>query len=351
MLNRLYLSGKQALLLNLLGNEIRKVANSYFQQGQPPAYYDQFFEKFTAVWLDLLNRRSYIEAQEIWRFALSLAFEWEDNNNQRHGIHKGTPYYFWGVTAILNDELEDGFLLMHQALEEDRRNIHPKTPQTPAYFFVTLDDTKVGQFFRPKVVEIGQYLLERIEEYRKTRNGTLDKSNFKAKFLECIDLSEEIFLFVYLLFKLKKLVETHIAWKQNVFSSLLHAKALFDTCLVIEKVIEQKNPESKVKGAKLRLSDEIKFLSTKKVASLTVGSRIGKLNADFDADFAGTLSNILDSKYTLTLSKIEEDLAIAYGIRNFAAHKVENQPVLYQRMGELSQRLLNALFFSIEKLY
>ena len=348
MLNRLYFSRDQAFVFELFKSEINKVANTYFQPGQSYTDHDLFFQRFTVVWLDLLNRRRYPEAEYIWKFALGPAFQWE-NNNEPNKIHKGTPYYFWGVTAILNDKLEDGFLQMHQALEEDRKNIQPQAPQTPAYFFVTLDDSKIGQFFRPKVVEIGQYLFERMEEYRKTRNGTLDRSGFKAKFLECTDLSEEVFLLVYLLFKLKKLVETDIEQKRNVFSSLLHAKALFDICLVVEKVIEHKNPRSATKGAKLYFSDEIGFLSQK--TSLMLVSHIGKLNNDFDGDFAGTLSDILDSKYAPTLSSIEEDLAIAYGIRNFGAHKLENQPVLCQRMVELSQRLLNALFFSIEKLY
>ncbi len=40
-----------------------------------------------------------------------------------------------------------------------------------------------------------------------------------------------------------------------------------------------------------------------------------------------------------------------YGFRNFGAHKVEDQPVVYQNFDEISRRILNALFFSIEKLY
>jgi hypothetical protein len=52
-----------------------------------------------------------------------------------------------------------------------------------------------------------------------------------------------------------------------------------------------------------------------------------------------------------TLQPIEEDLAITYGFRNFGAHKVEDQPVVYQNFDEISMRILNALFFSVEKLY
>jgi len=350
MLNKFYFSGKQTLLFNLLYNEIQKTANSYLQPGQSHVDQDMFFNQFTVVWEDLIKKRRYEEAKEIWNIALRLAFEWE-NNNKPHMIHKGTPYYFLGVSEILNNELENGFLSMHQALEEDKKTLRSQTPSTPAYFFVTLDYTKQAQFFRFKVEEIARYLSDRIDEYRRTRSGGLNISDFKTKFLECTDLSEEVFLFVYLLFELKRLVlETDDRLKQNVFSSLLHTKILFDVCLVIEKAIEYKNPKSSVRGARLYFRDEVKFLSRK--ASLSLGkSTIGQLNADFGTNFEKTLSDILISKYSLKRSKIAKDLAVAYGIRNFAAHKLENQPVIYQNMKELSQRLLNALFFSIEKLF
>jgi len=350
-LNKLYFSGKQTLVLDLLHDEVEKVANSYFRPNQSYPDQDQFFDGFNEIWIDILRRQRYEEAGEIWKFALDLASKWE-NNNKPNKIHKGTPYYCLGVTAILNNKLEDGFLFMHQALEEDRRTHASQTPSTPAYFFVTLDyrQEELSLYFIPRVQEIAQYLFERIEKYRATGKGALDDNTFKTKFLECIDLSDEVFLFVYFLFNLKRLLETPIELKQNEFSSLLHAVTLFDLCLVVEKVIEYKNPDSTKMGAKLQFRDEIIFLSKEKYISKA--KEILNLNDNFNENFSGTLSNLLESKYAhLKLSPIEEDLAIAYGMRNFAAHKLKSEPVLYERMGELSQRLLNALFFSIEKLY
>lgn len=349
-LNASYFSGKQTLLFTIFYREITDAANSYFKPGQSHAEQDRFFNRFTPIWIDLINRRRYFEAINVWNFALRIASQWEKNNSP-HKIHKGTPYYFLGVTAILNNELENGFLLMHQALEEDKRSLSSKNPSTPAYFFVTLDYSKQAQFFGLKVKEISEYLSERIKKYRRYRSGTLTIDQFKTKFLECADLGEEIFLFVFLLFKLKKLIlETVDELKQNVFSSLIHIKVLFDVCLVMEKVIEYKNPKARRKGSKLKFSDELKFLTRR--ASLSINdSVIGQLNKDFNKDFSKTINNITKARYRLRLSKIEKDLAIAYGLRNFAAHKLEDQPVLYKNMGKLSQRLLNALFFAIEKLY
>jgi len=137
-------------------------------------------------------------------------------------------YYFWGVTCILNGNLEKGFLLMHQALEEDKKTHQTKTPKTPAYSFVTLDYENQNQFFIPKVREIAEFLKENLDSYRSSRGGTLTLSGFKSKFLEESTLQEVVFYFIFELFRLKKLLEEiNQRLTQNVFSSLLQANTIF----------------------------------------------------------------------------------------------------------------------------
>jgi len=347
-INHSYFLGKQEILLNLMKEQLEKEIQNYFKPGQSPADHDAFFNRFTTIWLDLVFRRRYFEAIELWDIALGFASRWEQNNKP-HLVHKGTPYYFMGVTAILNNELEMGFLLMHQALEEDKRTSGSQRPQSPANAFVTLDYKKQDQFFRQKVEEISNYLSEKVNDYVTQRKGTLTVDDVKTKLLECADLTDEVFLFVYALFRLKKLLlKTGEQLKKNVLSSLIHARILFDLCLVTEKIIEYKNPDAKT-GKRLYLSKEIVFLSQK--AALAIDDKtIECLNKAFKKDFATTIKDILSSKYPLN-SEIERNLAIAQGIRNFVAHTVEDQKVLYENMPELSQCLLNSLFFAIEKLY
>ena len=74
-------------------------------------------------------------------------------------IHKGAPYYYWGVTCILKEEIEKGFLLMHQALEEDKKSATiVKFQNAPSYTFVTLDYLQQKQLFYDKVKEIANFL-------------------------------------------------------------------------------------------------------------------------------------------------------------------------------------------------
>jgi len=330
-------------------NKFRNEALNFFDQNESNyQVHDGFFNNFTIIWQFFLNQKRFKDAEHLWELALSIAYEWE-NKNQNKRIHKGTPYYFWGVTCILNGDLEKGFLLMHQALEEDKRTDQTNTPKTPVYSFVTLDYEKQDQFFRTKVLEIAEFLGERLDSYCSSREGTLSLSHFKSKFLENSALQEVVFYFIFELFRLKKLLgEVDQRLTQNLFSSLLQANAIFTFCLVIDNVIKQKNPNQ------WKFSEHLKFLSSRSSLNLNE-QKIGELNSAFKKNFSNTLQKLLSSQYQFqdeTIPRpIEEDLAITYGFRNFGAHKVEDQPIIYRNFDEISRRILNALFFSVEKLY
>jgi hypothetical protein len=237
---------------------------------------------------------------------------------------------------------------MHQALEEDKKTQNTKSPSSPAYFFVTLDHTQQNQAFRPKVHEIADFLENRLRIYRKERSCTLSLPDFGSKFLKQTDLEEEVFYFVFTLFRLENLwIRIDESLEKNVFAALLESNMIFILCLVIDAIIKNKNPNE------WKFVDHLAFLSRKSSLTLTK-KRLRKINNDFENDFQRTLENLLDSTYKVdgfSLQPIEADLAISYGFRNLGAHKVESQPSVYEKIKDISQRVLNALFYSVEKLY
>ena len=325
-------------------------ALSYFDNniGNTGAH-DSFFNNFSVIWQYLLHNKRHADARLLWDDALKIAYKWE-NNNQNNRIHKGTPYYFWGVTCILSEAYEKGFFLMHQALEEDKITHNVAVPTfSPAYSFVTLDYDKQDQFFRPKVEEIAKFVDKKLAIYRNTRNRSLTLPDFKKRFLEQTTIQDIIFYFVYQLFKLKSLIEeTDQKLMQNTFSSLFQANIIFNLCLVIDNTIKDKNTSGKY------YTDHLKFLSVS--SQLTINqSKISELNSGFINNFPGILNDLLNSQYIFndgsTLNPIEEDLAISYGFRNYGAHRIEVQPTIYENFEDITNRILNALFFAIEKLY
>jgi hypothetical protein len=336
-----------------LKNDIRNYADEYFTLYQTVPDHDRFFGFFTPMWQSLFTRHHFFESIKLWNLALGLSLDWEARNKPAK-IHKGTPYYFLGVTAILNNELDNGSLAMHQAMKEDERHSGGRRPEAPAYWFATLDSGREEQFFREKVQEVAGFLEDRLYEYSINRQRLLRLPEFRKRFLRLRYLSEVTFFFVYSLFRIRKIMlETNDIYKKNVLSSLLHARILFDLSLVTDKVIENKNAG---RGNRPSFRKEILFLSSSPRHLLSFnGGILDTLGIEFDNDFSGTMTRLLSGTYrphaAAALNDIERDFAIAYGIRNRGAHKLEDEPILYKRTSQLTQSILNTLFFSIENLY
>lgn len=312
--------------------------------------HDRYFNNFTTIWHPFLKRGQFADAVQLWKLALSIAHEWEDIHQDKR-IHKGTPYYFWAVTCILSEDLEKGFLLMHQAVEEDRETGETDRCNTPACSFVSLDHENKRQFFLPKVKEIAEFVDEKLTDYRSSRSGTLTLSDLKSNFLELTAVQEVVFYFVFELFRLKKVGrKIDQSLTHNTFGSLLQASVIFDLCRIIDNAIKHKNPNQ------WNFREHLTFLSSRsslQINNTTIGHE--HLNGKFTKNFSNTLQELLDSRYRFryipTPQRIDEDFAITYGFRNFGAHRIENQPVIYQNFEEILQRVLNALFFCVENLY
>ena len=339
--------GKPSAVFPLFNTTLQELADRYFTGSTAFEEHDAFFAPFTILWQNMLVRRHYQEAEELWRLALDITYDWEARNTSRL-VHKGTPYYWLGMTQILADKIDDGFLSMHKALKEDERSHGTSSPSAPAYFFVTLDFRQPNQAFGQKVSEIAAFLERKIEAYRDTRGGSLTLDQFKTRLLECAALREKVFNFVYLLFKLEKVSRTDKRLLENELSSLLNLGLLFNLCVIIEKTIEHK----KTSPGELRYySDKIKHLISRSSLTLT-NSEVGTISGEFDS-FGSTMMDILSGTYHITSTKspIEVDLMISLGIRNHGAHELENQPIICQNWDDISQRVLNVLFFTVEKLY
>lgn len=324
-------------------------AGSYFNNHQDDwASHNNFFEGFTPIWQVLLRTGRLLDAYWVWELAVECATEWESTNPTKH-IHKGTPYYFWGMTAVMGGDLDRGFLLMHQALSEDVQLTGLPVPNTPAAAFATLDYQKQDQAFRFKVQEIAESLDSALEYYRKSRNRALTIGQLRIKLLQSPDLLAVAFNFVFILFRLHTLLKkVEPVVRRNDFAALLATNLLFNLCLVLDATMGNKNTR------KWRFLDHAEFLSL--AAGLNINRpQLTEINNAFNNDFPSMVGRLLSGKFVFkdgqVLSESGIDLSLAYGFRNFGAHKVEGFPIVYQNFEEIAQRLMNVLFLALECLY
>lgn len=319
---------------------------------------DRYFNNFSIIYEYFLVKKLYAAAQQLWMDILDFVTQWETSRKVQSAplfrIHKGTPFYWMGGAAVLSGDLSKGFLLIHQALNEDIESFG-SVARTPAFLFVTLDYTQIAQYFYPILLDASNFLDMKLHTYRSSRGGTLLLNDFKSMFLENIgDFKDVIFHFVYVLFQTKRLeIDVDRSWRINTFGSLLEATILFDICLVIESLLKNKDTTNYRQGQLPYFSNRIYFLSRECNLSLR-SHRLQQIKNDAQ-DFRNTVENLLNSTYTMSsghsLLPIEEDIAISYILRNFGAHTLQGQRIIYENFESLIQRVFNVLFFVIEKLY
>ncbi|NOX66080.1 MAG: hypothetical protein GXO85_09885 [Chlorobi bacterium] len=308
---------------------------------------DSFFNNLTIIWRKLLNESRFDEASALWEFTINIALDWEQKNKGQH-IHKGTPYYFWGMTTIIRGDIDQGYALMHQALEEDVRTLNNPFPDSPGLAFTTLDYKKVDQAFRDWVLQLANHLNSILNINSSKYGGNLPLSIFRKKLLSSPPNRDIMFLFAHTVAKFYKfgLMPKHSL--SSDFAGQLEMNLFFNIALVIDAVIKNKNT------GKNQFIDHAAFLSKKCHLNLTK-SRLREINKDFNNDFEGTLNQLLDDKYIssggLKVQHLSSSLAITYGIRNRGAHNISSVSTIWKRFEDIKQHIFNTLFISIEKLY
>ena len=332
-------------------NLFKKSASSFFDGLLDMKLHDRFFNNFTILWQMLVRNGSFFFAEQIWQLTVQIAKDWEELNQSKSKIHKGAAYYFWAVTCILKEDLEKGFLVMHQALEEDRLNRPNQFKDTPAYAFVKLDYNRQEQYFRNKVLEVAEFLEQRIKLYQSSRNGTLSLDQLQSKFLDNINVLDQTFLFVYELFHIKKLLsESKQGLTQNVYGSILIMHVIFIFVLIIDNVIKQKYDNKDLH--KQDFINLIDYLSKKSNLTMDI-TKLRAINKRGNTDLEAIILDLLNSRpiFRNKLNPFENDLGIVYAFRNPAAHRIRDRPFVRENFQQIIDRLFNVFFLAVEKLY
>ena len=328
-------------------NEMHEAARTYLSRvgsAPDPDQHNAYFENFTIVWRYLLAAGSFDEAEGLWEMALKPALEVERAGKGQR-IHKGTPYYFWGITAILRGDIDKGYALVHQAVEEDVATGNTDFPHNPAYALVTLNFEKLDQAFRPWVVKQAQYLKTRQEVYSAEYARQFTLEDFRTRFLNSPPNRDVAFLFVYTVARLMRLSTVPQYCMQSSFMGQLLINLFFDITLCIESAASAKNPSS---GTFITHAE---FIASRARHPMS-NKDLGDINKRFNQDFNGTLNLALDRRLPLlsgrNADKAQSDISVAYGIRNRAAHDVSSAPIVWQKRDEIEQALLNVMFMTVD---
>jgi hypothetical protein len=316
--------------------------------------HDAYFNNFTVIWRSVLDAARYEHSEHIWERALQPALQWEQIN-QPQRIHKGTPYYFWSMTALLRGDVDHGYLLVHQAVQEDINTSQQQRLDTPGYALVSLNYNRVDQAFRQWVVEQAAFLNALLDNYNTIHTRTLTPGDIKSRFLDAPPDIETVFLFTYTLARLRGIATVPEHTTKNSFAGQLELNLLFDVTVVIETAIRIKNPTTRLpNNRKPTFINHAHYLLTAATEPLAI-QQLGEVNQQYENDFDATLGAALRGAITLqpntTLTRLQCDVALAYGIRNQGAHTTGSAPTIWNRFPEVVQGIFHMLFATIDHLY
>lgn len=328
--------------------DFEQIAIEFFNgSGNGADNHDKFFTNFTIIWRNFLDIGNLNEAERIWERALRPAFAWEKQHPNGH-IHKGTPFYFWGMTSILKGDLDRGYALMHRSVEEDCQTTGKQYPDTPGFALATLNFTKTDQAFREWVILQANHLSGHIASYCNAYSRTLGIDEIRRRFLSNPPSRDTVFLFVYTLAKLSNVRSIPSYALESNFAGQFEMNLLFDMSLVIDSAIKAKN------STQWRFQDHAAFLANK--AGIGLGKdKLDEINDNFKNNFDQTLKRILSCTFTFndktSLNGLAGDLAVTYGLRNYAAHNVTSVSTIWKEFEVIQQKLFDTLFLAIETLY
>ena len=263
--------------------------------------------------------------------------------------HKGTPYYFLGMGYILLGDIDRGFLYMHMAFREDQLSSGKPNPMQPAMRFVTVDATSDEQAFKDEVDEYASFIEARMQRYRARTGGALILPGLRLKVIPERSLWDDMFHLNYATARIRRLEAWEHVAKTTTFGVNLMAQALGDLCLVAEQWMRYRwllDAEFFQLAVKYLHGTGYKNTAD---ASLQAVSKASK----FPGAWGATVEELLDGTFrdgTRALAPREADIALAYLIRNSAAHSVKADPILASRFEDVESRVYAAIFGIVEHL-
>jgi hypothetical protein len=327
---------------------------SVIEPSQKVKVCDAYFNNFTGITQRLMvELHQYGAASAVWRKVLEFVNAWEHQNPSKR-LHKGTPYYFWSVAAALQEDIDTAMMAMHNALEEDKENLQDFR-SAPAYYFLTVNEAEGAQYFKVFVDAMAAFIKTRLDAYRGDRKGAIDYQRFRGKFLDSADADMEDlkYFFVYAVLRLWRLAALREAGVgDDRMAPLIFTSSLMPLLLVADNLCSRWS-------GKTYMSDHAYELAKKRgsVAPSTTAKQY-KDDLDIDgrrnSDFARWLQDLKTGQYSTksgrSVSGLEADFAMAWGLRNFSAHTVRSQDVLWESYADVLQSVFNSVFLAVEML-
>lgn len=329
---------------------------SYFDRKYPVninpfTLQDSIFNNLTIISIHYQNFGLYNMAQEYWEHILNSVLSWEKLRKER--IHKGSIYYFWAENALLNNEIDKGFFLIHNSFIEDCITHKTNNPNTPSQKTVSLNADENNLLFG-FVLSLKEKILEYIKKYNKDNQKTMTEGVFNNKFLLNPPSKDLLFSFSHSIALINQIFRFQPYVRQSDFAGMYEINVLFNLVLVIDNLLFRKTHDQNSR-------DDWKFLIL--IKNLLSRSNIEKnqdnfysniksVNKSVDHNFDQTILELIEKRYKFpepqNISPLYFDIFLCYVIRNNRAHNISLSSSIAKNFPAITTSVFNVLLLSIE---
>lgn len=333
------LNSPYKLFMNAWYDKLHQIIYLYFDGkiGNPPGQ-DNLFNNLSVIWNIYQHNGRVSEAQDFWSDILSIVINWEESRQER--IHKGSIFYFWSQTAILQGQLEKGFFLIHKAYEEDVITQANPLPDTPAFKTISLNYSDNRNLLFHLVKAWSNYLNNIILTFAEKNRRDFTLLDFTNEFLKNPPSRYMLFLFTYVLARFNDFDQLPAILKQGDFVSVIELDSLFDLILVVDKTIYQKIEHPG--------KDDWKFINLANYLLCRSGlsderennyKHLTEINKEKTENFESIVKSLLDRSFIFSdqdyPSELECDILLVYCLRNYGAHNIDSFPIIYERFEQI----------------
>lgn len=312
---------------------------------------DYYFGMFTILWQYFLKHQRHMLGTTLWQHVCRIVWNWERKNNKK--IHKGTPYFFLGGNLLFQGNVDIAFLLIYNAIEEDKRfsreygGDQELYKNLPAYLFSSIVDNP-HNFLYSFVQLLRNDIKTHIISYNKEYKKNFSFADFDKKFLKNDILEKEKYFFVYSMNNIKNSKNIIIKeLENNEFSKLKNLDTVFNLCLIIDNILGKKINEKYISG-------KIKKLCSQKYNVSEQDCENIKKKLDFENNPENAIMSCLSLNYIyngIPVKKEVLNLIFIWGLRNYGGHKIESGNILIEKFEEILKLIFNGLFIILQEIY
>lgn len=331
---------------------IEYIFNIRKQQKDDDAIYlsDAFFQSFTPLMNILVEQRNFYQVSNMWIWLISKVKNIEESQGIKfgRGLHKGTAFYFLGFSQLMMRDIDGAYLSFAEAEKEDE--ILPKSvlkrhqKECPPVLKILLLDLSRDNFAYGIVKQIRKTIDSWEKQYTNISRGASIFTSIENAINKDV-MSVEIS--IHLNYAFIKAFVLDMRRNSIVRPTFLTITQLGESILRFARTLEDFIRSS---------NDFINYQKTKKtkvkIFDFCYDTWFPSENwsgvSSYENDIEALINDFINDKWNL--SKDGRNLLFTLKIRNVLAHRIPNNPKLFENYIEMILAISSSFGFICDEI-